>query len=123
MGKQEPYPEDINPFGDDKEECEQMQVDIKVTEDKEESANPFGSDFDSDDEKENTSTSNLHSRVSSSTNFSQNPFGEDFSSEEDSNTLASQSPSVSSNSVHRRKKKGPAPPSPLPPKRAVKKLP
>ena len=113
--KQESYPEDINPFGDDNEECEQIQVDITVTEDKEESANPFGSDFDSDDEKENTSTSNLHSQVSSSTNFSQNPFGEDFSSEEDSNTIASQSPSVSSKSVHRRKKKK-APPPPIPTK-------
>ena len=126
LGKQDSYPEDSNPFGDDNDDDEkeksQPEVDISntnVTEDrKEESANPFGSDIESDDEETTSLKTDrtIPPQVSTSSNASQNPFGDYFSSDEDTQPLHPPSPnlSVASSSVARKKR-----PAPRPPARAI----
>ena len=192
------YLENSNPFGDDEDDDVNQdpsrdEVNCNVVVNKETSANPFGSDFESENE-ENSEDSKLQelqsNSVTNNLQVSQNPFGDDFSSDEDTKTPcpASPSPSVTlrrkkrqapkppslvvtpvaaprnslnaqnpksrkdADNIHRknellnrssmsstselspmpqdkadegqwRRKKGPAPPRPLPPKRSVKKLP
>jgi len=118
--KQDSYPEDSNPFGDDDEVEEETQPQVenntllKTEESKEESSNPFGSDFDTDeDEKTQTQeTVGLTPQISTSSNVSLNPFGDDFSSDEDSRPRPPPSPSLSvaSSVVVRKKRPAPRPP-------------
>ena len=118
--KQDSYPEDSNPFGDDDDDEEETQPQVenntllKAEERKEESSNPFGSDFDTDeDEKTPTQeTVGLTPQISTSSNVSLNPFGEDLSSDEDSQPRPPPSPSLSvaSSVIVRKKRPAPRPP-------------
>lgn len=142
------YPDDLNPFGDDDDEDiptdpKKLENDLKNTELKKDSTNPFGSDFedDDDDDRQNsvvtpganknvpTHTAQVLAGPPKPPRASLNPFGSDFEDDDDISATSSflQSPASPSFSVRSRKKRqAPKPPgaspSPVPSPRSSKRL-
>ena len=148
---EEKYPDDLNPFGDDEDEDvpadpKKLENDLKNAELKKESTNPFGSDFEDDDNQENVAFgANKNVSTPSSAPVltgppkppraaSLNPFGSDFEDDDEELNISTassssflRSPASPSVSVRSRKKR-PAPkppgasPSPVPSPRSSKRL-